>query len=229
MGHPCCLLSAAQTVLGAVSALQLAPWIPLARGAHGSVNALEYAGWNMGRNPILPSAVPGALHNPFLSILGLMDEMPQNPPHLAGLVYVWVGLPRPGLALCRHLGEEAQQWAWVTGLCFTLTACNACLDPGLQRALGPSGGHKAGKLEGAKGSYLPCAHLILSRWLEHLTLSDPQRLAQSQACQASGVGDGWTGGWITVDSLSHTLSLPWPKFPRRFGDTRSWVCFSLTI
>ena len=90
----------------------------------------------------------------------------------------------------------------------------------MQRVLGPSGGHKAGKLEGAKGSYLPCAHLILSWWLEHLTLSDPQRLTQSQACQASGVGDGWTDGWITVDSLSHTLSLPWPKFPRRFGDTR---------
>lgn len=100
MGHLRCLLSAAQTVLGAVSALQLAPWIPLARGAHGSVNALESAGWNMGRNPILPPAVPGALHNPFLSIVGLMDEMPQNPPHLAGLVYAWVGLPSPGLALC---------------------------------------------------------------------------------------------------------------------------------
>ena len=87
-------------MLGAVSALQLAPWIPLARGAHGSINALEYADWNIGRNPILPPAVPGALRNPFLSILGLMDEMPQNPPHLASLVYVWVELPRPGLALC---------------------------------------------------------------------------------------------------------------------------------
>lgn len=134
MGHPRCLLSAAQTVLGAVSALQLAQWIPLDRGAHGSISALKSASWNVGRNPILLPAVPGALHNPFLSVSGLMDEMPQNPPHLAGLVYAWTGLPRPSLALRtgRHLGEKGRQWAWVIGLCFPLTACNACLGPGLQ-------------------------------------------------------------------------------------------------
>lgn len=134
MGHPRCLLSAAQTVLGAVSALQLAPLIPLARGAHGSINALKSAGWNPGRNPILPPAVPGAVHDSFLSVLGLMDEMPRNPPHLAGLVHAWTGLPRPSLALGTGgpLGEKGRQRAWVTGLCSPLTACNACLGPRLQ-------------------------------------------------------------------------------------------------
>ena len=84
----------------------------------------------------------------------------------------------------------ACHWAWIIGLCFILASFNACLDPELQGVLHISGGRKTCRLEGAEGSTLPWAHLVLPWWLR---TSHP--LYSPASIPESGTQGALISGW----------------------------------
>lgn len=123
----------------------------------------------------------------------------------------WIAKTKLGIRYRKAFGRERPAAGpGLPGLCSPLTACNACLGPRC-RVQGPSGGHKAGKLEGAKEAPV-CLVLTHDPLLvaEGICALVPSILAPraSQARQASVRGWGVVGyGWVDHSGFTHFLRL----------------------